>query len=176
MGYDVYGLLADWPATVQAARASGGTDFFWEHEDIPPCFVERDFAGGWAFQSAAFTYNRMRPFLPGPLLERTDAVIGMFYTEDVEEDDFADVDDLAADAGLSSSGAFYALRPRRVAVMAEIGVPWAEVAAAIPPEAPCYLDDRVRDFDGFRWVIDQQLAWLREAAAGGRGVVAMVGF
>jgi len=176
MGYDVYGLLADWPATVEAARASGGMDFFWEHEDIPPCFTERDFAGGWAFQAAAFTYDLMRPYFPRPLLDRTDAVIGRFYTEDDEEDDFADIDDLATDAEIASSGSFYALRPARVAVMAAIGVPWDEIAAAVPPGADCYPDDRVPDFEGFAWVVDQQLTWLREAAASGRGVVAMVGF
>ncbi|GIG69406.1 hypothetical protein [Phytomonospora endophytica] len=167
MGYDVHGLLADWPATVEAARTSRGLDFFWAHEDVPPCFTERDFAGRFAFQAAQFAYERMRPLLSRPLLARTDAVIGAFYGDD------SAADDLAEDAELPHSGAFYALRPARVAVIDTIGVAWDEIEAAIAPD--CFTDAHVPDLERFAWVVGQQLAWLREAAREGLGVVAVVG-
>ncbi|MEV0644932.1 hypothetical protein AB0I28_06675 [Phytomonospora sp. NPDC050363] len=168
MGYDAYALIADWPALVAARREHEGDDLWWAVREELPFLTVRDFVGGWAFQAAAFVYEQLRAALTPDLLARVDPLLGALLAD-------GGPDDLAEDAGRDLSGAVYAMRPERVTALAATDLPWDHLRTA--SAGVRYIDpDHVRDFDTFRWVVDQQTAWLGEARDRGRGLAVVVSF
>ncbi len=186
MGYDAFCLIADWPLAVEAYGVARGMGFYWsapEPDDLTeptlPFAVERDFAGGWAFQEARWFYESLRPHLSEPQRERSDALLGMLYPRS----DFDWINDLAIDADVEPPAGdyvFYAMRPATVrhAITMADGVPWVElegVANSVLDQLA--TDDRwLPDVESFLQVVRWHLDSLREAAESDRGAIVLVSF
>ena len=198
MGIDVFALVTDWEPTVAAFRRCGGLDFYWNAnlrlnegleaarvaggpvllEDDPeplPYAVTRDFPGGRSFLEAGFYYDFFRDHLPPAVREPADAFLHMLHPEERER-----TDDLSADAGVPpDAGVLYAMRPAtvRTALSRAAAVPWTAMAEigerTVVPEMSG--SRYVPDYSVFAdYLVHRQHGWLLEAAAAGRGLVAVL--
>ena len=181
MGVDIYGLVADWDATVAAAREAGGLDFFWDVDELPYA-DEFYLPSGRRYYEVADYYGYVRRHLPGRLRAPADAAFGMVCPGWGEEFLVEDRDDLSADAGVQCGDLIYAFRPATARAVAAIEVPWDELRAIgerhpIPDDCtdpPREYLNTVLDWDDFEWRIRTHLECVADAAATGRGVLAII--
>jgi hypothetical protein len=187
MSYQPICLITEWLPAVAAYRAAGGMDFYWQADEPPdldtptlPYTIERDFFGGWAFQEAAWFYQSLRPHLPAPVLQPTDAFLKMIYPEACDGEY---INDLATDANVepgTEDHMRYAMRPSTVtqAVTLSTIVPWTQIetigdgAADQLPTNEKYMPD----VGYFHTVVDFHQRWLREAAETNRGIIILTSY
>jgi hypothetical protein len=195
MGIDIYALIVDWEPAVDAYRAAGGLDFYWDASaqidfeveragrertplpwpEVPEVvpFAEEQWAPpGKAFTAAGTFYLKLSDRLEPELRARTDPVFDTIYPQML-----SDINDLKADSGGPDDfDVLYALRPSSVKVVLERieALPWEGMRAAgegidLPymRQGPGYG----MDFSQFEGIIAGHVGWLREAAASDRGVL-----
>lgn len=185
MGFNAFGLVAEWEPAVAACRASGGVDFYWDTPDDPaggdslPFAFERDYWGRYDFIEAGSYYERLRERLPSRARAAADTFLGTVH-HDLGQGCPAPPRDLIDDAGVPVTGTadYYSMRPATVtAVLAHASaMPWQEIEQAaadlaLPPQLSRH---EVRDFDHFRNVVSAHESWLTEAAGTGRGLIVLI--
>lgn len=195
MGIDIFALIMDWEPAVEAYRAAGGLDFYWDASaqidfeverarrertplpwpEVPEVvpFAEEQWAPpGKAFTAAGTFYLELSDRLEPELLALTDPVFNTIYPRW-----WSDVNDLKADSGgPEDADVLYALRPSSVKLALERieALPWEAMRAAgtgidlrYAGQGPGYG----MDFPQFEGIITSHVGWLREAAAVDRGVL-----
>jgi hypothetical protein len=177
VSFDVIGLIADWDPAVDACRAAGGADFYWDVPDgqALPYADERD-RRGYDFMDAGHYYELLRERLPGPVRDTADAFLGLLYG-DLPGCTIEPPDDLARDAGLPHSGTYYSMRPGTVRTAREraAALPWAEilpVGEAMPVERITRHD--VCEVTHFEDVVWAHKNWIQAAAEAGRGLIVLL--
>lgn len=195
MGIDIYALIMDWKPAVEAYRAAGGLDFYWDASaqiefeverarrrrtplpwpEVPQVvpFAEEQWAPpGKAFTAAGTFYLELSDHLEPELLARTDPVFDTIYPQKM-----SDINDLKADSGGPDDfDVLYALRPSSVKRVLERieGLPWEAMREAGEGIELPYMGQAAghgMDFSQFEGIIDIHVGWLREAAAADRGVL-----
>lgn len=195
MGINIYALIMDWQPAVEAYRAAGGLDFYWdasaqidfamerarrgrtplpwpEAPEVVPFAEEQWAPPGKAFTAAGTFYLELSERLEPEFLARTDPVFDTIYPHKL-----SDINDLKADSGGPDDfDVLYALRPSSVKLVLERieGLPWDAMRTAgegidLPymSQAPGYG----MDFSQFEGIVSSHVGWLREAAAADRGVL-----
>jgi hypothetical protein len=195
MGIDIYALIMDWEPAVEAYRAAGGLDFYWDASaridfevekarrertplpwpEVPEAvpFAEEQWAPpGKAFTAAGRFYLELSDRLEPELLARTEPVFDMIYPQTL-----SDVNDLRADSGGPDDfDVLYALRPSSVKLVLERveALPWEAMRAAGDGIDLRYMGQGPgcgMDFSQFEGIVGSHAGWLREAAAADRGVL-----
>ncbi|MFC3492610.1 hypothetical protein [Glycomyces rhizosphaerae] len=195
MGIDIYALIMDWKPAVEAYRAAGGLDFYWDASaqidfeverarrrrtplpwpEVPQVvpFAEEQWAPpGKAFTAAGTFYLELSDHLEPELLARTAPVFDTIYPQKM-----SDINDLKADSGGPDDfDVLYALRPSSVELMLERieALPWEAMRAAGEGIELSYMGQAAGhglDFSQFKGIIDIHVGWLREAAATDRGLL-----
>lgn len=195
MGIDIYALIMDWEPAVEAYRAAGGLDFYWDANaqiefaserartqgtplpwpEVPEAvpFAEDQWAPpGKAFTAAGRFYLELSDRLEPELLARTDPVFETIYPEKL-----SDINDLKADSGGPDDfDVLYALRPSSVKLALERieALPWEAMRAAgegIELPYGSRVPGYGMDFSQFEGIVLSHVDWLRKAAAADRGVL-----
>jgi hypothetical protein len=190
VGVDVIALVTEWEPLVDAARQSGGFDFYWtaaravsdalgdrdwsEREPALPYATEYDSAdmllsGRYLFCAYAY-YDYLTEHLPEDLVQVTDAFFNMVIADHGEYPD-----DLATEAGLQGGTPhrMYTMRPAtvRTALARADQVPWDKLEQYGDQLDPFEYTPYTYDYESFHNLVEVHLGLLKEAAEAGRGLV-----